>query len=88
MAETPEPLKVVQRPQQPFPELSRADLEALCLRQNERIGDLLNGCNALLGLIQLVCARDDMPTAIMGVLQNNHRIAEARAAIARAEGST
>jgi len=27
-----------------------------------------------------------MPTAIMGVLQNNHRIAEARAAIAKAEG--
>jgi hypothetical protein len=50
--------------------------------------DLKDGCNALLGLIQLVCARDDMPPAIREALETSHRIAEARAAIAKAEGRT
>src|SRR5690554_1806159 len=42
---------------------------------------LLNGCNALLGLIDLVSGRDDMPAAIKEALRDNHRINEARAAI-------
>ena len=45
---------------------------------------LLDGCNALLGLIQLVSGRDDMPTAIREALTTSHRVAEAKAAIARA----
>lgn len=46
--------------------------------------ELLDGCNALLGLIQLVCARDDMPAAIREALETSHRVDEARAAIAKA----
>lgn len=47
--------------------------------------DLYNGCNALLGLIQLVCNRDDMPPEIRKVLQENHRTIEARDACMKAE---
>jgi hypothetical protein len=47
--------------------------------------ELLDGCNALLGLIQLVCARDDMPAAIREALTTSHRVEEARAAIAKVE---
>lgn len=45
--------------------------------------DLLDGCNALLGLIQLVCDRDDMPAAIREALTTSHRVDEARAALAK-----
>lgn len=48
--------------------------------------DLMDGCNALLGLIQFVCSRDDMPSAIRAALQTSHRVEEARAAITKAEG--
>lgn len=48
--------------------------------------DLLNGCNALLGLCTLLLARDDLPSDVRKVLTDNHRIAEARAAVARAKG--
>lgn len=48
---------------------------------------LIDGCNALLGLIRLVCSRDDMPPAIRDALQSSHRVQEARAAIAKAEGA-
>ena len=39
--------------------------------------DLLNGCNALLGLLQLVCGRDDMPAGVREALTNSHRVVEA-----------
>jgi hypothetical protein len=53
----------------------------------EGASELLNGCNALLGLIQLVCGRDDIPPAIKEALENSHRVTEARAAIAKATGA-
>jgi hypothetical protein len=46
--------------------------------------DLLNGCRALLGLVQLVSGRDDLPADLREALRSNHRIAEAEAAIAKA----
>jgi hypothetical protein len=46
--------------------------------------DLVDGCNALLGLIQLVCARKDMPLDIKRALESSHRVDEARAALAKA----
>ena len=50
--------------------------------------DLLDGCKALLGLLQLVCARDDVPPSLAAEINANHRAISARAAIARAEGRT
>jgi hypothetical protein len=49
--------------------------------------DLLNGCRALLGLIQLISGRDDIASELQEVLGSNHRIAEAEAAIAKATQS-
>jgi hypothetical protein len=46
--------------------------------------DLLDGCNALLGLIQLITGRDDLPPAIREALETSHRVDEAKAAIAKA----
>ena len=46
--------------------------------------DLVNGINALLGLLQLVCMRDDMPAGIKDALQTSHRVDEAKAALAKA----
>ena len=46
--------------------------------------DLVNGCNALLGLIQLVCGRDDIPAEIKEALESSHRVGEARAAVIKA----
>lgn len=48
--------------------------------------ELKNGCAALLGLLQLICARDDVPAAIRHILMDSYRVDEARAAIAKAEG--
>jgi hypothetical protein len=45
---------------------------------------LKDGCNALIGLIQLVCGRDDMPAEIREALQTSHRLEEAVAAVAKA----
>ena len=47
--------------------------------------DLLDGCNALLGLLQLIAGRDDVSPELRDVLATNHRIAEAKAAIAKAD---
>jgi hypothetical protein len=47
---------------------------------------LVKGCDALLGLLQLMCARKDMPPEIREHLTHSHRIDEARRAIARAKG--
>lgn len=49
--------------------------------------DLRDGCNALLGLLQIVCGRDDMPYAIKDILETNHRVDEALAAVAKADSS-
>jgi hypothetical protein len=48
--------------------------------------ELLDGCKALLGLLELIGGRDDVSTELRDVLATNHRVAEARAAIAKAEG--
>jgi hypothetical protein len=50
--------------------------------------DLLNGCNALLGLLQLICGRDDILPEIRDHLTNSHRIDEAKAAVAKATGES
>lgn len=49
--------------------------------------ELLDGCHALLGLIQLVRGRNDLTPDLREVLHGNHRIAEAEAAIAKATAS-
>jgi hypothetical protein len=41
-----------------------------------------DGCRAMLGLVQLVLGRDDLTQQLRDVLSNNHRIAEAEAALA------
>lgn len=46
--------------------------------------ELLDGCNALLGLIQLISGRDDLTPELREVLRTNHRIAEGEAAVAKA----
>jgi hypothetical protein len=47
---------------------------------------LLNGINGLIGLIQLVCSRDDMPPAIKAALESSWRFDEAKLAAYQAEG--
>jgi hypothetical protein len=47
---------------------------------------LYDGCNALIGLIQLVCLRGDMPPQIKQALICSHRMDEALDAIRTAEG--
>lgn len=47
---------------------------------------LKDGCNALIGLIQIACLRDDMPPAIKKVLLCSHRMDEALEALRKAEG--
>ncbi len=47
---------------------------------------LYDGCNALIGLIQLVCSRDDIHPEIQKALLTSHRFAEACAAVAKADG--
>lgn len=57
------------------------------VRADQQIAALTNGVNALLGLIQMIAGRDDMPDAIKSVLagdERNHRIDEAEAALALA----
>jgi hypothetical protein len=48
--------------------------------------ELYDGCNALLGLVQLILGRDDLSDELREVLTTNHRIAEASAATAKARG--
>lgn len=48
--------------------------------------DLFDACNAMLGLLQLVCGRDDVPAHIRELLLHNHRVDEVTSAIAKAEG--
>ena len=53
--------------------------------------DLLNGCNALLDLLQIIAGRDDVPSDLAAMINPregasiNHRILEARDAIAKAK---
>jgi hypothetical protein len=76
-----------------FPFGTRALAQSLAVHQaNARLiaaaPDLLNGCNALLGLLQIVCIRDDVPSDIRRIFEGgNHRIEEARGAIAKATGA-
>jgi hypothetical protein len=46
--------------------------------------DLFDGCNALLGLIQLICSREDIPNEIRDALETNHRRQEALDAVNKA----
>lgn len=48
--------------------------------------DLLDAVNSLLGLLQLVSGRPDIPSEVRDALRSGHRIDEARAAIAKASG--
>jgi hypothetical protein len=48
--------------------------------------DLLDGCNALLGLLQLLSHRDDISDDVREFLTKGHRIDEAEAAVAKATG--
>ena len=50
--------------------------------------DLVDGCNALLGLFQLLCARDDAPAWLKDAFETSHRVTEAHAALAKAQGET
>jgi len=43
--------------------------------------DIRDACHGLLGLLTLVCARDDMPADIRDALVNNHRVLAVRAAL-------
>ena len=47
--------------------------------------DLVDGCNALLGLFQLLCARDDAPAWLKDAFETSHRVTEARAILSRAQ---
>jgi hypothetical protein len=47
--------------------------------------DLYDGCNALLGLLQLVCGRSDVPPEIKAILETSHRGREALAAVAQGD---
>jgi hypothetical protein len=46
--------------------------------------ELLDGCNAMLGLVQLLLDRDDLSPELRRVLTTNHRIDEAKAAVTKA----
>lgn len=48
--------------------------------------ELFNGCNALLGLLQLLSHRDDISDEVREFLTVGHRIDEAEAAVAKARG--
>lgn len=48
--------------------------------------DLYDGCNALLGLLQLIENRCD--AELLEIIRTNHRVDEAKAAVAKAEGRT
>ena len=45
---------------------------------------LVDGINALLGLLQLICARDDIPSDIKLSIESSHRVDEARMALKKA----
>lgn len=48
--------------------------------------ELLDGCNALLGLVQLISSRADLSEDIKLILLESHRTKEAIDAVAKAEG--
>jgi hypothetical protein len=48
--------------------------------------ELYDGCNAMLGLVQLLLGRDDLTDDLRLALTTSHRIAEAEAAVAKARG--
>ncbi len=48
------------------------------------VPDLVNGINALLGLITLVCSRSDLSVDIKQALEHSHRMQEAKDALAKA----
>lgn len=58
---------------------------ALIVRAVNCHADLVDGCNALLGLFQLLCARDDAPAWLKDAFETSHRVTEARAILSRAQ---
>lgn len=52
----------------------------------DTIEELYDGCNALLGLLQLLLGRDDLPDEVREAMQTSHRVEEAEAATAKARG--
>lgn len=55
--------------------ISRAIAEIEKLRREK--DQLVYACNGLLGLIQIVCARDDTPGPITHAMETSHRVEEA-----------
>lgn len=50
----------------------------------DKIERLRDGCNAMLGLVQMLLDRDDLTPEVRMVLETSHRVHEARAAISHA----
>jgi hypothetical protein len=72
------------------PSWNRIEADAREATANARLiaaaPDLLDGCNALLGLLQLLSHRDDISDEVREFLTKGHRIDEAEAAVAKATG--
>jgi hypothetical protein len=58
----------------------------LARRYNSHVA-LVDGCNAVLGLIQLISHRKDLSPELRAVLTNNHRVQEAEATLKTMEGA-
>lgn len=63
---------------------SVSDFEVHPVGTKEVLQALTNGCNALLGLIQLISQRNDLPEGL-GDLLHSHRVIEAKAALLQLE---
>lgn len=72
---------------QPAGDVDQApDLTAANARLIAAAPELLDGCNALLGLLQLIENRCD--AELLDIIRTNHRVAEAKAAVAKATGES
>jgi len=49
--------------------------------------ELLDACNGLIGLTQLIRGRDDLPPGLADVLNNSHRVIAAHEAVHKAEAA-
>lgn len=70
-----------------LPRMSQSDedfyLAGKCAGRLERIevARLIEACNGLIGLVQLIASRPDLPTGLDDVMLLSHRMTEAKAAI-------
>ena len=76
---------IIERREAIFMALREAGISIAAVQERQLL-DLVDGCNAVLGLVQLVCGRDDMPPAIKEALETSHRVEEALAAVEKATG--